>query len=74
MCTVIGYTGKKTMHGQRTTVIKARCAPEEKQLLVSIAEVERRDLSETLRELVRDRAKELGLWPPRTPPSERQAA
>jgi len=44
--------------------IRARCTPAEHAALVTMAQSERRKLSELLRECVRETAKRRGLWPP----------
>lgn len=48
----------------RTDVVRVRCRPEERKALELVALMERRNLSEMLRELVREGARERGLWPP----------
>ena len=46
----------------RTRTIQARASEDEYQALLAIARHQRRKPTEALRELVREKAKELGLW------------
>jgi len=46
--------------------IRAKVNPSERAALELLAQHERRNLSETLRELIRDAAQRQGLWPPET--------
>lgn len=48
----------------KTEVIRAKCTPEERAVLLQIAHNERRNPSEALREAVREMATRRGLWPP----------
>ena len=47
----------------KTEIMRARCTPAEYQALVALAQHEQRGLSEMLREVVRQVAKQRGLWP-----------
>ena len=49
---------------KRECQLSARCTPAEYQALQLIAEVEQRQQSAVLREIVRNVAKQYGLWPP----------
>jgi len=53
------------MSAQRDKVIATRCNDTEKRALLLLAEFERRTPSETIRELVRQAARERGVWPVR---------
>jgi hypothetical protein len=48
----------------RKQMLVARCSTAEKGALQEIARLERRNLSEQLRELVREEARRRGFWPP----------
>ena len=48
----------------RSITVTARFLPIEKTALEQVAEREHRSRSELLRELVRSKAREHGLWPP----------
>lgn len=48
----------------RTETVATRTLPEEKRVLAQIARQERRTMSETLREMIRDEGERRGLWPP----------
>ena len=50
----------------RTYSIQARASRDEFEALQAIARRQRRRPSEALRELVREKAKQLGLWPEET--------
>ena len=50
---------------QRDKMITTRCNDTEKRALLLLAELERRTPSETVRELVRQAARERGCWPVR---------
>jgi len=50
----------------KTDVIHVRCTTIERQALELVAQHERRNTSETLREIVREAAQRRGLWPPDT--------
>ena len=50
----------------RTRKIVARASDTEYQALQAIARRQRRKVSEALRELIRDKAEQLGLWPEET--------
>ena len=49
---------------KRKHSIRAAATQAEKKALLAIAGLQGRNPSETLRELVRERAQELGVWPP----------
>lgn len=51
------------MHDEKSEAVFARLIPTEKRVLLAIARAERRNVSETLRELIRAEAKRRGLWP-----------
>jgi len=46
--------------------VRAKVNPSEKVALELLAQRERRNLSETIRELIREAAAREGLWPPET--------
>ena len=50
----------------RTRTIQARASEDEYQALLAIARHQRRKPTEALRELVREKARELDLWPEET--------
>ena len=47
----------------KSAAVGARCYPGERAALLAVARKEGRAASDILRELVRDKARELGLWP-----------
>ena len=49
---------------RRNYTIKAMASCEEYQAWLAIAQHQKRKPTETLREMVREQAKALGLWPP----------
>jgi len=65
----------RQLTGQRTATMRARCFESERRALEDLAKREGRSVSDVLRELVRDRAKRVGLWPTEgTPQRQEQAA
>jgi len=50
---------------ERDKVIGVRVCPDERKALEAIAKQDRRNISEMLRELVRQEAERRGLWPPK---------
>jgi hypothetical protein len=48
---------------EKTEAVFARLVPTEKAALQAIAKAERRNVSETVRELIRSEAHRRGLWP-----------
>ena len=50
----------------RTRSIQTRASEDEFEALQAIARRQRRRPSETVRELIREKAKQLGLWPEET--------
>jgi len=44
--------------------VRVRINPAEKLALRAVARVERRNMSEVIRDAIRERARRLGLWPP----------
>jgi hypothetical protein len=48
-------------------MVGVRCSRVEREALEAIAAYERRKLSETMRELIREGAAKRGLWPPEAP-------
>jgi len=48
---------------QKTTALCAKLRPVERRALLAIARQERRNVSETVRELIRSEAQRRGLWP-----------
>jgi hypothetical protein len=51
----------------RDQSVTVRCTTRERRALCAIADVEGRKLSEVIRELVRERAQRLGVWPSQAP-------
>ena len=48
---------------EKTEAVFARLVPQEKRALLAIARQERRNVSEALRDLIRQEARRRGLWP-----------
>jgi hypothetical protein len=59
---------------KRECRIRAAVTKAEQQALLAIARLENRNPSETLRELVRQRAQELGVWRPHKEEEHREDA
>ena len=57
----------------KTEVMRARCTPVERKALGAIAHAEGIKTSEALREVVRQAARERGLWPPDGDAKDQQA-
>ena len=51
---------------QRIKVVQTRLSPDEKKALLAVSRHVRRKPSELVRELIRQEAVRLGLWPPQT--------
>lgn len=49
---------------EKLTTIGARVTEDEKELFVQLAKINRRSQSQFIRDLIRDSAKSLGMWPP----------
>jgi len=49
-------------------VVRIRVNPAEKLALQAVACAERRNMSEVIRDAIRERAVALGVWPPPPPP------
>ncbi len=51
------------LEAEKTEAVFARLVPQEKRALLAIARQERRNVSETVRALIRAEAQRRGLWP-----------